>query len=132
MSITLSVASVTVALHPDLFWSDELSWHPVKQSAEYSLTGALVVDSVSMQGRPITLEPIDTSSAWMSRADFDQLAAWAAVPGQQMTLLLRGVTHTVIWRHQDAPALTADPVVHYSDVQSDDWYIARIKLTKVA
>lgn len=130
--ISLTVGPVTVALHPDLLWSDELTWHPVKQTAEHSLTGALVVDSVSMQGRPITLEPVDQSSAWTSRADFDQLAAWAAVPGQQMALSLRGVTHTVIWRHQDAPALTAEPIVHYSDVQSGDWYLARLKLTKVA
>ena len=34
MSITLSDGTTTVTLHPDLYWEDENSWHPVEQTVE--------------------------------------------------------------------------------------------------
>lgn len=130
MAITLTVASTTVTLHPDLFWSDEFAWFPVAQTVEQTLTGAIVVDaSQKLTGRPITLKPIDDSSAWMTRAVIDQLRVWADTPLQSMTLSLRGVTYTVVWAHQEPPALAATPLLHYSDVVSGDWYLATLKFT---
>lgn len=132
MAITLSVDGTTVDLPADLLWSDELNWHPVRQSVERSLSGALIVDVAdATPGRSITLEPEDEGSAWMPRADVDQLKVWAAEPGQEMTLVLRGVTHTVMWRHHEGEALSARPVVHYSDVDDADFYIVKLKLMKV-
>lgn len=132
MSIVLSVSSTVVNLPADLRWTDELDWRPVRQSVERSLSGALIVDvAAAVPGRAITLEPENDSSAWMTRAAVEQLQAWADVPGQQMTLLLRGVTHTVMWRHHDGDALTARPVVHYSDVDAADFYLVKLKLMKV-
>jgi hypothetical protein len=132
MTIALTVSPTTVTLPVDLRWTDELDWHPVRQSVERSLTGALIVDvAAAVPGRSITLEPENDSSAWMPRADVEQLQTWAAVPGQEMSLLLRGVTHTVMFRHHEGEALTAKPVLHYSDVDAADWYLVTLKLMKV-
>lgn len=133
MSITLSVGAISVELPADLYWSDETAWHPVSQTAQRSLTGALIVSHQARTGgRSITLEPPTAeSSAWMHRAVVDQLKAWADLPGQQMTLTLRGVARTVLWRHQDGEVMSARPVLHYSDVQLDDAYTATLKFMEI-
>lgn len=134
MSIILSVDATSVALHPDLKWSDEFNWLPVEQSAERTITGALIVQVASRTGgRPVTLEPEDDNSAWMQRSAVQQLRNWAAVPGQEMELTLRGTTRTVIFRHQDGPGLEASPVVHFSDadVASSDFYKVTLRLMEI-
>lgn len=131
MSITLTVSATTVTLHPDLYWIDENSWHPVEQRKEYSVTGALIVQAAARQaGRPITLQPIDESSAWMTLATVVQLRNWAAVAGQIMQLTLRGVTRNVMFRHEDT-ALEATPVVHFNTVDNADLYQVTIRLMEV-
>lgn len=49
LQITLSDGTTTIELPPDLHWRDEFSWTPVEQSTEYSLTGALIVQSGARQ-----------------------------------------------------------------------------------
>lgn len=123
MAITLTYDTTTIELDPDLFWTDELQWQPVEQTAQRTVTGALIVSTASrVAGRPITLQPDDESSAWMSRATLDTLQAWASVPGREFLLDIRGTQYDVIFRHQDGPGVEARPVVHFSDVQSGDWY----------
>lgn len=131
MSITLSHSGTTVTLDPDLFWSDEHAWQPVEQSAQRTVTGALVI-SVSARngGRPITLQPEDDSSAWMSKATLDTLKSWAAVPGRQMNLNIRGTSYIVIFRHQDG-AIEAAPLVHYNDVDAADWYRVTLRFLEI-
>ena len=133
MTITLKnlVTNETLTLHPDLKWTDENNWHPVEQTAERTITGALIVQiGTKVAGRPITLEPEDDSSAWMLRSAVEQLRNWAAVPGLQMTLTLRGVDRTVIFRHQDG-GFDANPVIHYRDVESDDFYRCVVRLMEM-
>jgi hypothetical protein len=131
-TITLTVGATTVALPPDLYWSDETAWHPVAQSAERTLTGAVIVSSQARSGgRPITLEPPVQLASWMPRTAIEQLQAWADTPGQQMTLTLRGLPRTVIWRHQDGEVMTARPVQHYADVLPDDAYTATLKFMEI-
>ena len=132
MSITLTVDTTTLTLHPDLYWADENSWHPVVQAVERSVTGALIVQAAGrVAGRPITLAPIDEQSAWLPFSAVEQLRNWAAVPGQVMTLTLRGVTYTVMFRHQDDPALEAEPVVFFNTVDSSDFFRVTIRLMTV-
>jgi hypothetical protein len=131
MSITLSDGTATVSLSPDLYWSDENDWHPVEQSEERTITGALVVSAASrVGGRPITLEPEDDKSGATSLTILTQLRNWAAVAGQQLTLTLRGTSRTVIFRHQDG-AISATPWIHYQDIQAGDWYFATIRLMEI-
>lgn len=132
MSITLTVDTTTVTLNPDLFWEDENNWHPVEQTAERTLTGDLIVQVAERTaGRPITLRPEDDSSGATSLTNLEQLRNWAAVPGQVMTLTLRGVSRSVMFRHQDGSAIEARPWVHRSDVQAGDWYLATFRFMEM-
>lgn len=131
MTISLSDGTTTVALHPDLFWSDEHNWHPVAQTEERSITGALIVSSaLKIAGRPITLEPENDSSAWMTLAEVTALRNWAAVPGQELALTLRGVAYTVLFRHQDG-GFEARPLVHYNDANNADFYLCVVRLMEI-
>ncbi|QRQ86248.1 hypothetical protein [Cupriavidus oxalaticus] len=131
MSITLAVGATTVTLSSALYWSDENNWAPVEQTAERTITGAMIISAAQrIGGRPITLEPADDESGWMRRDVIDQLRNWAAVAGQQMTLTLCGQERTVIWRHQDG-GFEANPVVHYDDVVDTDNYLATLRLMEI-
>lgn len=132
MTITLAYLTTTLTLSDDLYWSDENQWHPVEQTAQRTITGALIVSSSTrVGGRPITLQPVEDSSAWMTRATVDTLRSWAAQAGRQMTLTLRGQTYNVIFRHQDGSGIDAVPIVHYSDVASGDFYRVTLRLMEV-
>lgn len=131
MSITLTDGTTTLDLNPDLRWTDEDNWHPVQQAVQRTLTGALDIQSAAMiKGRPITLEPENDDSAWTTSSDVVQLRNWAAVPGQVLTLTLRGVSQTVIFRHQDG-GLEARPVVHYRDRHTSDFYLVTVRLMEI-
>ena len=133
MSLSLADVSTTLALNPDLYWSDENTWHPVQQTADRTITGAHVVQAALMvKGRPITLEPIDDESAWMTLTQVTALRNWAAVPGKTMTLTLRGVERDVIFRHQDG-GFEARPVIQYRDGHelTTDFYRCTIRLMEI-
>lgn len=125
---------ISVQLSPDdgWRWIDEFGWLPVKQGVTRTLTGAAIVQTgVMTGGRPITLSANDSEKALINGADAEKLAAWASVPGKEFSLALRGTTRTVIFRHQDAPALEIAPVVDYADPEQGDLYFARIKLMEL-
>lgn len=132
MTITVAVGATTVTLPPDLYWSDETEWNPVEQAVERTITGALIVSAATRTaGRPITLQPENENAAWIARSVIDQLKNWAAVPGQQMTLTVRSVGRTVIFRHHDGVAIDATPIIQYSDVQPEDWYVATLRFMEI-
>ena len=109
MSITLTYNGTTATLSDRLQWVDEFAWSPVEQATAYSTTGALLVDvAVKQSGQPITLEGTDTN-AWITRALCSTLQAWAALPGIQLDLVLRGETHQVIFDHAKG-GFTAQPI----------------------
>jgi hypothetical protein len=114
MSITLSdiPQTQTIVLNPDLAWSDEYNWHPVEQTVERTLSGALVVSAAArVGGRPITLQSVDENSGWVTKGVVDSLRNFAATPGKTMTLTLSGAARTVMFRHEDGSAVEATPVV---------------------
>lgn len=129
--ITLADASSVITLHPDLYWSDEDSWHPVEQGVQRTLSGGLDIQVAALlKGRPITLEPEDNNSAVMPSSVVARLRNWAAAPGKQMTLTLRGQTYTVLFRHQDG-GFEARPFVHYRDRVDEDLYHCVIRLMEI-
>lgn len=131
-TITLSDGSTTLDLSPDLYWSDENAWHPVEQAIQRTLTGALIVSAATrIKGRPITLQPQTENEAWMTRATLDALRALGAVAGKVMTLTLRGVAYSVMFRHHEGPAIEATPIVHFADITADDWYLVTLRFTEV-
>lgn len=130
MTITLSDTTTAIELDPDLKWSDEHSWSPVTQTARYKLNGALSVHvSKRRAGRPITLQG-DDSYGWpgMTGEKVAQLEAWAAIEGQVLTLSMRGESWSVMFRHQEAPAFEARPILDYSDPEPSDCYVITLKL----
>lgn len=132
MSITLTYSGTTLTLPEDLYWNDENSWAPVEQAIERSISGALIVSSATrVAGRPITLTPEDQGSAWMLRNVLDTLRTWAAVPGREMVLTLRGTTYNVIFRHHDGQAIEAAPIKHCNDVQPTDFYTVTLRFMEV-
>ena len=133
MSTTLTVGATVVTMGPDLFWSDEHTWVPVAQTVERTLSGAIVIDAAvnSEAGRPITLQSRDAQASWQAYSVLQSLKTWWATPGQQMTLVFRGFSYLVVWRHQDDRALEAEPVVDYSDPAGADFYLITLRLMKV-
>lgn len=133
--ITLGDGTNVCTLSPDLFWSDEFEWSPVSQSIQRSLTGALLVDhAVRTAGRPITLQPADDSSGWMSGAVLRQLKAWEANPSLRLTLNLRGVSRQVIFLRDGAKPVEARPVVYVADPQPGelgDFYLITVRFLEV-
>ena len=132
MSIVLTVGVTPIALHSDLQWSDEFDWSPVGQGVERGITGALIVQSRAMtSGRPVTLKADDERSAWVRRSTVEALRNAAAIPGEVMTLTINGQTLSVIFRHQDSPAVEAKPVATYDTYVADDFYQVTLKLMTV-
>lgn len=132
--ITLTYSATALTLNSDLQWVEEHSWQAVVQSAQRSITGALIVQSgQALLGQPITLQPPDANSAWMTKAVVDTLKTWANVAGREMTLSIGGVTKTVMFRHQDGPGVEATPVVFFrgDDVVSSDFYLVTIRLQEI-
>lgn len=131
MTITLSDGFTTITLHEDLLWSDELKWNPIEQTAQRTITGALIVSTAARTGgRPITLEPENDESAWMSRETVESLRNFAAVAGQELVLTLGASTYDVIFRHQDN-GFEARPVVHYNDTDDGDFYLCVVRLMEI-
>lgn len=128
----LTYAGVTVALPDDLHWVDEFAWQPVVQTAERTITGALVLQQAARTaGRPITLRSFSESSGWVTRAAMDALREWASIPQCEMLLSYREIEYNVTWRHHEGSALEANPVVWFSDAQNDDYYTATLNLMEI-
>lgn len=128
---TLSDGTTTVALPDALAWTDEYTWAPVEQIVQRTLTGALIVTTTARTvGRPITLAQQADGGPWVLRPALLQLQAWAAVPGQALTLTLRGVAYAVMLRHQDG-ALEATPVMPFADVAASDAYRLTLRLMTI-
>src|SRR5690349_17501425 len=80
-----------------MVWDDEFAWSAVQKSAEYSVTGALLVDAaVKQAGRPITLRG-DPTAGWIRRSVVEALRALAAADpvGEHLLTLADGRMFTV-------------------------------------
>lgn len=128
------VTSASVQLDPERGWRwiDEFAWAPVQQSLSRSLTGVPIVQSsVRVGGRSITLASGPAEKTLLTGMEVERLAAWASLPGKVLTLLLRGTTRQVVFRHADAPALDVEPVIDYDDHAPEDLFLATIKLLEI-
>ena len=120
-----------ISLPAGLLWSDEFAASQVAQSVRHTLDGSVVVFYGQLQaGLPITLES-EADSGWLTRAQVEALALRAASPGGVYLLQLRGQTWTVMFRHHEAPAFDARPLVPVANPQPGDFYLATLKLMTV-
>ena len=130
MSITLTSGGTALTLPADLLWADEFSWSAKQASLSYSLTGALIVQTgLKLAGRPITLQPEDDMTAWMSRADLSQAQTWNN-SGAALILNIRGVARAVQFRYNET-AIDARPVIHYGDTDAGDNYLVTLRLMEI-
>lgn len=111
-------------------WTGEFDWPTVIRAREYSLTGALIVDSGQrLAGRPITLVG-DVSGGWIARTTVDALRVLASeLPGQFVLQLADGRSFNVIF-DADEP-IRAEPIFPIADPDGAFWYVATIKLIEV-
>lgn len=129
MAITLTYASTTLTLPAALNWSDEFTWSPIEQSKTYTTTGALLIEEHFKQaGQPFTLEG-SQDRTWCTRSLVETLRGWATTPNVAMTLVIRGLSHTVTFDHEKG-ALQGFPVMFYEDgsIESTDLYVPTLRL----
>lgn len=120
-----------IALPTGLVWSDEFSATRVAQSVRRTLDGSLIVFYGGMRaGLPITLES-EPDAGWLTRTQVEAIALRAISPGGVYPLTLRGQSRQVMFRHQDAPAFEARPLVPLAYPNPGDFYLATLKLMTV-
>lgn len=130
--ITLTDGSTTLTFPDGTQWADEFTWTPVVQASERTVAGSLIVDVQTRSGgQPITLKSYDAESGWMKKADVDVIRTWSQIAGKTLTLNLRGVFKTVMFRHEEPPALDVTPVTYYDDPASTDPYVFTLRLLDV-
>jgi len=138
--VAITLGALT--LPQGLVWSDEFAWSPVVQTADHSLSGALIVQTGARSaGRPITLVGRSSGrdhSALILRADLLTLQSALSIAGAEYTLTLHDSrTFTAIARHEGEGPLVVDPLPVYRDLPpanpgSTHWYVIRaIRLLEV-
>jgi hypothetical protein len=125
MAITLGA----ITLPAGLVWSDEFDWTPVDQSVDYSLTGALIVQTYTkLTGRPITFFGQSDGSdytVWISRANLLTLKTALDVANTTFALTLHDArTFTVMARGP----IKATPLPAYKSLRpanpgNNHWYL---------
>ena len=118
----------TIPLPNGLRWLDEFRTESVAQSVRRTLDGSLVVFYAGRRsGIPITLES-EQDCGWFTREQIEAIALRAASPGGRFTLLLRDQIFTVMFRHHEAPAFEATPLINMANPKPTDFYLASLKL----
>ncbi|MBF0602134.1 MAG: hypothetical protein HQL07_00405 [Nitrospirae bacterium] len=114
-------------LLPDAMeWKNRYEWAPVAQETGRTLGGNLMVwHSPMTGGRPIDLAA-EGEVCWLSTDHVSALYAMSTQPGAVFDLEWDGETFQVMFRHQDSPAMEANPILPHSG-----WYNGSIKLMQV-
>lgn len=120
-----------IDLPAGLVWSDEFSSAPVSQNVRRTLDGSMVVFfGTQRQGLSITLESLP-DQGWLTRAQVASVKQRADSPGGVYLLTLRGQSLPVMFRHHEAPAFEATPLIPLANPGAGDFYLATLKLMTV-
>lgn len=121
-----------IDLPPGLNWTDEFRSSGVAQTTKRSLAGSLVVFHAPLvAGRPITLESA-ADMGWAQKPAVDQLVALANAPGAVYSLTLRGVTQSVLFRHENgSPGFEATPVMPGGEQGPDAYFQIKLRLLTI-
>ncbi|CAN5753670.1 hypothetical protein BH11PSE12_BH11PSE12_08260 [soil metagenome] len=122
MQLTNITTGQTLTLSHDLLWTDEYHWSPQVATVNYSLSGALLIETATRQaGRPISLQAPDDAMAWHPRTTVDTLYAWASVPGQQLHLIFDdGRSFQVLFGWADGAVIESRPVAGFPSYTADE------------
>jgi hypothetical protein len=117
-----------IELPYDLNWIDRF-WEPVITTEKtYSLSGNIIITQrLRATGRPITLGGTP-QSAWITKGVIEQIKALAAVPDNEMTLIIYGDTFTVKFDSSSGDAIEiSDLLVFHPDPDSEWKYQITLK-----
>jgi hypothetical protein len=121
----------SVVLSPSMLWVDRDSFSPVAQTMKRTLGGTLVLFSRALSaGRPITLEA-QQDTGWITRDMLDGLTTMASTPGGVYTFEYHGFFSSVVFRHDDPPAVEFSPIQPRAVPLSGDYYTGALKLLTV-
>lgn len=126
---TLKLGGVT--LNAQMVWEDRFRSQKVAQSVIITLGGTPVTYSQPLvAGESITLVS-QRDRGWLTGAMVEQISALADQPGAVFELEINGVVRRVVFRHQEPPAFSAEPLVPRFNQQLKDYFTATIKLMTV-
>ncbi|MEN8392513.1 hypothetical protein ABFP25_15530 [Acinetobacter indicus] len=135
MKLKRNSTSETVSLEDGFLWSDEFSWKAIEQKQEYAINGSLIIqESTKKSGRPITLQPADTTMGWIRLVDLRTVLAWSKLQNETFTLQFEqphdNRQFTVKFNHQDG-AIDASPVKSNPAISLDDYYNLILRFTEL-
>lgn len=122
-----------VHLPPDMVWTDEYEFSPVRVKRDIALTGNQILQVASMTaGRSITIASRD-SGAWLTRGQIDTLVA---IRDQDLLQTIQMVlpdlrAFSVVFDLTQQPCFTATPLRPGKFTQATDYYKVTIKLLTV-
>lgn len=127
---TITLGGTT--LSGSLQWADRYNHSAVAQSTERTLSGNLVVfHSGISKGQPITLQATE-DTGWFTKAMIDAVKAMAEQAGGQFTLdWHQEESHTVMFMHDQPPAVQFEPLLKKVPQVSVDYFTGTIKLFTV-
>jgi hypothetical protein len=119
-----------ISLDPSMQWTDRDSAQRVGQSVLYTF-GGIVVTAVPLEvGLEITLDS-GADFGLLKTAVVDALEAIAAEAGSVFVLELNAQSWSVMFRHNDPPAFSAEPVVARLVPLPSDYFRCHLKLITV-
>jgi len=120
-----------VVIPSTIVWSDRMSVPPVSQTMVRTLGGKAVVTArPKISGHPVTLESLEDQGC-VTLDIAQQLYALSIVPLAQYELIIGPETFMVMFRHDDPPAFSADPIMPRSVPLAGDMFKVTIKLLTV-
>jgi len=120
-----------IVLDDSIIWEERHQSAGVAQEVRRTLGGSAVIFSGSLgAGVPITLRAIE-NFGWISKDTADDLLGIAAVAGGVYPLIYGAENFSVMFRHEDAPAVELQPFLARQTHYSDDYFTGAIKLLTV-
>lgn len=120
-----------ITLNTSMVWVERYQSKKVVQNVRDTLGGVPVVFvGTKDAGFPITLRAGD-DYGWLTRSVVNQIMARADEAGAVYVLSFNDVEYSVIFRHNDAPAVDMQPMIPRTGDSDDDYFIGDIKLLTV-
>lgn len=121
----------SVIITTGLVWSDKQTYSPVAQNFRRTLAGSPVIDYGSLSnGRPVTLISL-RDQGWLTKTQVDALQVLADAPGAVYSLTVGSESFSAMFRHHDAPAFEATPLIPRTESVTGDWFSGTIRLMTV-
>ncbi len=117
-----------VQLNPSMVWEDQYVSSQVEQTVRRTLQGRMVAFSGPLVGgRNATFSGGD-DHGWLTVATLNSLLSLAAVPGAIYTMVRGEESYSVMFRHNDPPAVDMRMLIPRTAVAGTDYVAGTIKL----